>query len=76
MKQYISVCCSLPARKPRCGQKEVVINPETKKPKEVPKGLGHWRCSGCSKVCKVTPRKPVVVEATPVAAQGMPVGTP
>ena len=64
-KEYISACCSLPARKPRCGQLEAVVNPETKKSKDVPKGLGHWRCSGCGKPTKVTPRKPQVAEPTP-----------
>jgi hypothetical protein len=66
VKEYISSCCSLPAIKPRAGAKESVKNPETGKVKEQPKGLGHWRCTGCRKSTKVTPRKPVVVEATPV----------
>ena len=50
-------------------------DPESKKIKEVPKGLGHWTCS-CGKKCKVTPRKvqPVAVElknALSVAMQGV-----
>ena len=65
VKEYISACCSLPAIKPICGKLEAVVNPETKKTKQAPKGLGHWRCTGCRKGCKVIPRKPAVVEATP-----------
>ena len=57
-KEYISVCCSVPARKPRAGMKETVKDPETGKMKDKPKGLGHWRCTACGKVAKVTPRKP------------------
>lgn len=56
--EYISACCSLPARKPKAGQKEAVKDPESGKVKDKPKGLGKWRCSGCGKVAKVTPRKP------------------
>ena len=56
--EYISTCCSLPARKPRAGEKSSVKNPETGKFKDEPKGLGHWRCTGCGKATKVTPRKP------------------
>ena len=56
--EYISACCSLPARKPKAGQKEAVKDPESGKVKDKPKGLGKWRCSGCGKVSKVTPRKP------------------
>jgi hypothetical protein len=65
VKQYLSACCSLPAIKPRCGQLEAVINPETKKSKEMPKGLGHWRCTGCRKATKVTPQVPKAAEPTP-----------
>jgi hypothetical protein len=50
--------------------KEAVKDPESGKMKDKVKGLGHWRCSGCRKVCKVTPRKPVVVTAaSPVGAK-------
>ena len=37
-------------------------NAETGKFKEQPKGLGHWRCTGCGKVAKVSPRKPQPVQ--------------
>ncbi len=56
-KEYISACCSVPARKPAAGQKETVRDAETGKSKDKPKGLGHWRCGQCGKSCKVTPRK-------------------
>ena len=56
--EYISACCSLPASKPRCGAKTPTKDPETGKMKDQVKGLGHFRCSGCRKVCKVTPQKP------------------
>ena len=56
--EYISACCSVPARKPRAGMKESVKDPETGKTKDKPKGLGKWRCTACGKIAKVTPRKP------------------
>jgi hypothetical protein len=56
--EYISACCSLPASKPRCGAKTPTKDPETGRMKDQTKGLGHFRCSGCRKVCKVTPQKP------------------
>ena len=56
--EYISACCSLPARKPKAGQKEAVKDPETGRSKDKPKGLGKWRCGNCGKICKVVPRKP------------------
>lgn len=56
--EYISACCSVKALKPRAAQKVSVVDPETRKPKAETKGLGHWRCTGCHKTCKVTPRKP------------------
>jgi hypothetical protein len=71
LKSYISGCCNLPATKPATGQVEVVQDPETKKMKDKAKGLGHWRCTGCRKSCKVTPKKAEVVEAVvelPVSA--------
>jgi hypothetical protein len=52
------VCCSLLASKPTAGQKEMAKDAETGKMKDQVKGLGHWRCSGCRKACKVTPQKP------------------
>jgi hypothetical protein len=55
--EYISACCSLPASKPRCGAKTPTKDPETGRMKDQTKGLGHFRCSGCRKVCKVTPQK-------------------
>lgn len=70
VKEYISGCCSISASKPRTGRKEAVSDPESKKMKEASKGLGHWRCSGCGKSCKVTPRMPVpkeiITAATPL----------
>jgi hypothetical protein len=56
--EYVSACCSVPARKPKAGQKEVAKDPETGKIVNQPKGLGHWTCTGCNKKCKVTPGKP------------------
>jgi hypothetical protein len=46
------------ALKPRAARKESIVDPETKKPKSIIKGLGHWRCPACKKSCKVDPRKP------------------
>ena len=60
--EYISACCSAPARKPKAGMKEAVRDPETGKTKDKPKGLGHWRCGACGKVAKVSPRKPTPKE--------------
>ena len=57
-KEYISTCCSVPARKPKAGMKEMVKDAESGKTKDKAKGLGKWRCSGCGKIAKVTPRKP------------------
>lgn len=64
VKSYASVCCSLPASKPNCGTKVASVDPETGKPAKKDKhtGLGHWRCSGCRKVCKVTPG-PATIES-------------
>jgi ribosomal protein L37AE/L43A len=56
----------VPARKPRAGMKESVKDPETGKTKDKPKGLGHWRCTACGKVAKVTPQKPASKEVAPV----------
>jgi hypothetical protein len=53
VKEYVSKCCSLPATKPAAGLMESVKDAESGKMKEQAKGLGHWRCSGCHKVCKV-----------------------
>jgi len=58
VREYISVCCNVGATKPRAGAKEAAKDPETGKVKDKSKGLGHWRCTGCRKACKVTPRKP------------------
>jgi hypothetical protein len=68
-KEYISACCSLPARKPAAGMKSMGKDPETGKMKETRKGLGHWRCSGCSKPTKVTPRKPEPKTEVPIESQ-------
>ena len=56
--EYISECCGVPARKPRAGAKEAEKDSESGRMKDKVKGLGHWRCGQCGKVCKVTPRKP------------------
>ena len=61
VKSYTSVCCSLPASKPTAGQKETAKDAETGKMKDKTKGLGHWRCSGCRKVCRVSPG-PAIIE--------------
>ena len=58
LHEYITACCSVPARKPVAGQKEMTKDAETGKMKDKPKGLGKWRCTACGKVAKVTPRKP------------------
>lgn len=58
VNEYLSKCCSLPARKPVAGERAGGINPETKKASKVIKGLGHWRCSGCGKSTEVSLRKP------------------
>ena len=55
VKSYTSLCCTMPAIKPRCGAKEAVKDAESGKIKDKAKGLGHWRCSACQKVCKVRP---------------------
>ena len=59
-REYISVCCKVQARKPAAGQKEMTRDPDSGKSKSVPKGLGHWRCGGCGKSCKVTVQAPSV----------------
>ena len=51
-KEYISTCCSVPARKPKAGMKEMVKDAESGKTKDKAKGLGKWRCGQCQKVCK------------------------
>ena len=61
-REYVSVCCNAPAHKPKAGQKEVAKDPESGKMKSGSKGLGKWRCSACSKVCKVTVHKPAPKE--------------
>jgi hypothetical protein len=67
-KEYISACCSLPARKPTAGEKYTAKDPETGKMATMNRGLGKWRCSGCSKVCKVSARKPETKEVPIVQA--------
>jgi hypothetical protein len=49
VSSYTSVCCSLPAKKPRAG--------ELPAGSKVRLGLGHFRCTGCGKVAKVTVSK-------------------
>lgn len=46
---YTSVCCSLPATKPAAASAVAGSKEKT--------GLGHFRCSGCKKGCKVTVSK-------------------
>jgi len=57
-KEYISTCCNVPSVKPKAGRKETAQDPESKKTKEVTKGLGHWRCGECGKPCKVKVQMP------------------
>ena len=56
---------NLPARKPQAGQKQTLQNADSGKMETTPKGLGHWRCTGCNKIAKVTPRKPEVKTEVP-----------
>ena len=65
VKEYISGCCNLPAHKPQAGQKQTLQNADSGKMETTPKGLGHWRCTGCNKIAKVTPRKPEVKTEAP-----------
>lgn len=67
VKEYVSSCCSALASKPRAGRKELAQDPESKKMKDVTKGLGHWRCTTCGKPTKVTPRVPLPKEVITVA---------
>src|SRR5271156_5753408 len=57
---YTSVCCGLPAAKPRAFS--TVLGGKDKT------GLGKWRCSGCRKVCKVTVSKYKTPDAATEAA--------
>src|SRR5271166_847862 len=57
-KTYVSLCCNLPAQKPAAGEKVSMKDHESGKLKTTPKGLGHWRCSGCRKIAKVSAHKP------------------
>jgi len=61
-KVYTSACCQAPATKPKAGAQEMQRDPESGKSKSQSKGLGKWRCSACSKVCKVTVHKPAPKE--------------
>jgi len=65
-RAYTSVCCSAPAQKPRCGKVESMQDAETKRLKEVSKGLGKWRCSACNKPCKVTSSPATVTVEVPI----------
>jgi len=56
-KEYISLCCNLPAQKPVAGEKVSMKDAESGKMKTLPKGLGKWRCSGCHKISKVSVHK-------------------
>lgn len=68
-KQYISLCCSLPANKP------ALVKPEGGRRDEKAadqKGLGHWRCSGCRKSCKVRPEAIKTAEPVPAGVTDVP----
>ena len=52
------------------GQKETARDPESGKTKTQPKGLGHWTCSGCKKLTKVTVGKFAPREAKNSAENG------
>ena len=69
---YVSSCCSLPARKPIAAVKVFTLNPDSGKSKETPKGLGHWKCSGCGKSCKVTRTRPTLETVTPTEGVTVP----
>ena len=56
-KEYISLCCNLPAQKPVAGEKVSMKDAESGKMKTLPKGLGKLRCSGCHKISKVSVHK-------------------
>lgn len=79
INEYVSVCCSLPAEKPACGS-TLATQTEGKKVTKVVRGLGHFRCTGCRKGCKVTARKPQtkteIITVTPPAMDGVPMGEP
>jgi hypothetical protein len=70
VKEYVSKCCSVAAKKPRTGTstgtrsegsgKKVTIDPTQVK------GLSGWRCGACGKACKVTPQAPKPKEDAPV----------
>src|ERR1700676_1417598 len=60
---YTSVCCSLPATKPAAASSVAGSKEKT--------GLGHFRCTGCKKGCKVTVSKfkaPEVVTGKPTTS--------
>jgi hypothetical protein len=58
---YTSVCCSLPATKPAAAS--VIAGSKERT------GLGHFRCTGCRKGCKVTMSKYKAPEATPAVVE-------
>lgn len=64
--EYISSCCSLPARKPRTGSDKVqqgrqqVFGEQKEKKQSEKNGLGGWRCSGCGKPTTVRSQKPAL----------------
>lgn len=73
---YLSKCCGLAAKKPAAGKKVEVINPESKKTEKATKGLGHWRCTGCGKACRVdrqiAKKEELTVPTTEVNNVGIP----
>jgi hypothetical protein len=60
---YLSSCCSLPASKPRAFS--AVVGSKDKS------GLGHWRCTGCKKTCKVSISKYQAPESSEVKLGGI-----
>lgn len=72
VREYVSKCCNAPAKKPRTGtplgEKRENSGGKTKTDPTAVRGLGGWRCSGCSKPTKVTAQN--IKGAAPVAEEG------
>lgn len=68
VKEYVSKCCNLPAKKPRTGSELGVGRGSKDKDTTQVHGLGGWRCSGCSKPAKVTPQA-IKPKEEPIAQQ-------
>src|SRR5208282_4175653 len=71
VNSYLSVCCGVPATKKACvrvDKKEALVQ-----------GLGSWRCTGCTKPCKVTVSKAKPADTITVQSpkmNGVPMGEP